>query len=318
MMYNQKLVTCLKSNGKILREFKDTVYVPFGSEYSILVKNLNSVRAIVHIEIDGKQVCEEGLVIDANKELEVERFITDLNKGNKFKFIERTGSVEQHRGVKMDDGLIRVSFQFEKVMNPIMWVAPAGHWEWKPNYYTTPTYAPPYNHPGWWTKVGTTTGSVYGNTTGTFADKVGTYTSNAENTTLGGNYDPNVANATDNLVNVCRDAIAKGTISAQGISGTSSLSASNAVGSTQAFVNNVGITVPGAVSNQKFTTVSSFPTESEKHVMVLRILGETEGGHFVKAPVTVKAKPKCETCGRTNKATAHFCINCGTALEIIK
>ena len=305
-MYNNKLVTCLKSNGKILREFKDTVYVPFGSEYSILVKNLNSVRAIVHIEIDGKQVCEEGLVIDANRELEVERFITDLNKGNKFKFIERTGSVEQHRGVKMDDGLIRVSFQFEKVMNPIMWVAPAGHWEWKRDYVPTqPTWISNTDNTLRW--YGNTAGT-YADTKGTYADTQGIYTANAANSTLGGNYDPNAVNAVmdSHMGSTCSDTV-------RGMS--CSLNAT--IGTTQSYVNDIGITVPGAVSNQKFTTVSSFPTESEKHVMVLRILGETEGGHFVKEAVTVKAKPKCITCGRTNKATAHFCINCGTSLQIV-
>ena len=41
MMYHKKLVASIRTNGKILREFKDTVYLPFGSEYSILLKNLN-------------------------------------------------------------------------------------------------------------------------------------------------------------------------------------------------------------------------------------------------------------------------------------
>ena len=53
MMYQSKLVASLKANNKILREFKDTVYVPFASEYSILIKNLNTVRALVNVFIDG-------------------------------------------------------------------------------------------------------------------------------------------------------------------------------------------------------------------------------------------------------------------------
>jgi tRNA(Ile2) C34 agmatinyltransferase TiaS len=46
--------------------------------------------------------------------------------------------------------------------------------------------------------------------------------------------------------------------------------------------------------------------------MVFKLLG----GEAVKEAVTVKAKPKCVTCGHTNKATAKFCNKCGTALEI--
>jgi hypothetical protein len=53
MMYSNKLVASIKSNGKILREFNDKVYVPFGTEYSILIKNLNTVRASVNIFVDG-------------------------------------------------------------------------------------------------------------------------------------------------------------------------------------------------------------------------------------------------------------------------
>ena len=43
-MYLNKVAVAIKSNGKVLREQGDNVYIPFGSEYSIQVKNLNSVR----------------------------------------------------------------------------------------------------------------------------------------------------------------------------------------------------------------------------------------------------------------------------------
>ena len=60
-MYQSKLVASLKANGKVLREFKDKVYVPFASEYSILLKNLNTVRAEVHVYIDGEDQTPDGL-----------------------------------------------------------------------------------------------------------------------------------------------------------------------------------------------------------------------------------------------------------------
>ena len=56
MMYGNKLAAAIKVNGKVLREFKDTVYIPFGAEYTILVKNLETKRAIVNIFIDGENV----------------------------------------------------------------------------------------------------------------------------------------------------------------------------------------------------------------------------------------------------------------------
>jgi tRNA(Ile2) C34 agmatinyltransferase TiaS len=50
--------------------------------------------------------------------------------------------------------------------------------------------------------------------------------------------------------------------------------------------------------------------------MVIKLLGELANNTPVLKPVTVKAKPKCVTCGHQNKATANFCNKCGTALEI--
>lgn len=130
MMYQNKLVGVIKANGKILRENKENIFMPFGQEYSILLKNLNSVRAQVRVEIDGQDATENvSLVIQPNSEIELKRFIKNGNmtEGNAFKFIERTGSIEQHRGTKIDDGLIRIEFQFEKP-----YVAPQVYYN---NYY---------------------------------------------------------------------------------------------------------------------------------------------------------------------------------------
>lgn len=115
-MYNQKLVASIKANRKILREFKDTVYVPFASEYSILLKNLNTVRAVVNVYIDGENQTPSGLVLNAGQEIDFERSLKNgsLTEGNKFKFIERTGAVEAHRGIKLEDGIVRIEYQFEK------------------------------------------------------------------------------------------------------------------------------------------------------------------------------------------------------------
>jgi hypothetical protein len=80
--------------------------------------------------------------------------------------------------------------------------------------------------------------------------------------------------------------------------------------------NDVGITVPGSKSTQKFQTTYMNALEPEKHTIVLKLLGETEDNKPVLKPVTTKHKPKCVTCGKQNKATAKFCTECGTALEI--
>ena len=257
-MYNSKLVASIKVGGKILREFKDTVYIPFGSEYSILLKNLNTVRAIVHVYIDGEDQVPGGLVLNAGQECDLERSIknNNLREGNRFKFIERTGAVEEHRGVKLEDGLVRIEYEFEKVyqrQDGIIWQVN--------DYQKGPVY----------------TNSVLRSTTGDVAWPAGTVTCSA---TLG-------------------------TVQ----------SANMQIGASALNVNETGITVPGSKSEQKFTTVSSFLTEGTKHSIVLKLLGKTENSP-VEKPVTVKHKPKCVTCGKQNKATAKFCSECGTALEI--
>ncbi len=119
MMYNQKLVASLKANGHILREFKDTVYVPFGSEYSILLKNLNTTRAMVNVYIDGTNIVEGGLVLNAGQEVDLERSIVNgnLTAGNRLKFIERTKSIEDGpRGIKLEDAVF-----FELYINSFYW-----------------------------------------------------------------------------------------------------------------------------------------------------------------------------------------------------
>ena len=122
-MYGNKLAAAIKVNGKVLREFKDTVHIPFGSEYAITIKNLHTTRAVVNVYIDGDNVVPGGLVLSAGQSIDLERSIknNNLTEGNRFKFIERTGAVEQHRGIGIEDGLVRVEYQFEQPPRPIVW-----------------------------------------------------------------------------------------------------------------------------------------------------------------------------------------------------
>lgn len=115
MMYSNNFAAAILCSGKVLREFGDTVYLPFGSEYKIRLKNLNSSRVKVKVEIDGECVTDGGLVVGAKQTLDLERFIRNgnLEQGNCFKFVERTAKIEDHRGIKVDDGIISISYEFE-------------------------------------------------------------------------------------------------------------------------------------------------------------------------------------------------------------
>lgn len=245
MMYTSKLAVAVKSGGKVLREFGDIVYVPFDSEYSILIKNLNNVRALVKITIDGENVTDDGVVVNANSHIDLERFLGDLSIGHRFKFIKRTSKIEQHRGIGVEDGLIRIEFQFEKPAQPINWTTEYQSFLKNANFRGANTrLKSPYAHDS--------------------------YSCVAQNAQL-----------------------------------------------LSAKVDDVGITVKGSISDQKFVTVHLGEMEKETHVMVIKLAGETAQGEHVKKPVTVKTKQTCETCGHNNKATSKYCTECGTSLCVL-
>lgn len=265
-MYSNKLAVAIKASGKVLREFDDQVFLPFGSEYSIFIKNKNSVRASVKVEIDGVDVTQGvSLVVDPNDEIELERFIRNGNlyKGNRFKFIERNSAVEKARGIKADDGLVRVEFQFERPQSRYL------------KGYPQPIYpnSIPWSPDPWAPVVG-----------------------------------PQWTSGPGDFINHV------GTSCAAGASGLSQ----NSLGirGSRGPQGDAGITAPGSISDQEFNTVSSFPLESTRHVIVMRLLGELQGKSVTNS-VTTRSRNACVTCGHLSKSNALFCSQCGTSLQII-
>ena len=115
MVYGHGLAVAVKVDGRVLREVGGDVFLPFGSEYYVTLKNLSGRRAVVHVDIDGQRMTDGGLVIDSGKSIDLERAIGgNLLEGRKFRFIEKTAEIEKHRGNRVDDGLVRVTYQFEQ------------------------------------------------------------------------------------------------------------------------------------------------------------------------------------------------------------
>ena len=121
MMYKKDFICVIKINdGKILREHNNIIHLPFGSEYNICLKNLRNEKALVSVEIDGADVLNGSkLIVNGNSTINLERFLEDLDKGNRFKFIEKTEKISEYRGDKVEDGIIRIEFQFEKPYVPV-------------------------------------------------------------------------------------------------------------------------------------------------------------------------------------------------------
>jgi hypothetical protein len=298
MMYSNKLVASLKANGKILREFKDTVYLPFGVEYSFLLKNLHTQRALVNIFIDGENIVEGGLVLDPNREVNLERYVKNgnLTEGNRFKFIERTQAVEDGpRGIKLEDGLIRIEFQYEQP-RPVINIADQF---WK--QYPPGVRGMSSEYPGIIDKFSAGDANTWLQASGA------TYSTNVGGQMRGVDFSSNgAATAQAASAQVDKYCADKGIIS----------ELHDGAATMDCAFNDVGITVPGSKSTQKFQTVTMGTMEAEKHSMVIKLLGETPDNKPVLKPVTVERKPECVTCGKKNKAHAKFCVECGTALEI--
>jgi len=122
MMHSNRFVSSIKVNGKVMREHKDTIYLPFDSNFSIFLKNLNSQKAKVFISIDDEDILDgDALLINPNSELELKRWMIkgDNTSGPKLKFIEKTDSIREIRDEKSMDGIIKITYQYEKPVKPI-------------------------------------------------------------------------------------------------------------------------------------------------------------------------------------------------------
>lgn len=248
MMYSNNFAAAILVNGKVLREFGDTVYLPFGSEYSIRLKNLNPSRAKVTIEIDGECVTDGSVVVGSFSTLDLERFIRNgnLDNGNRFKFIERSSKIEEHRGIKVEDGIVSLRYEFESSPVPLI------------------KLGEPYKYHD--------------------RDRMAIWGS---------------AQCNSVPVSLTQSAV----------------TAACAQVSPQ--LNDVGITVEGSLSSQKFSGTYWLGSDGKVNSMNIRLLGATTKESAISEPVTVKTKAKCKTCGKLNKATAKFCSDCGTSLQIV-
>ncbi len=301
-MYSEKLAVAIKHNGKILRENKDLVQLPFGSEFSVLVKNLNSRRVKFTLHIDGTDVLDgTEIIVNANSEVEMKRFIRNgnMNEGNAFKFIERTQAIEDGpRGIKIDDGVVKVTFWFEKEKPEVKTVIHNDIWWDRDAYYPRqPLGGPYYGSPYY----GITSSARIGSA------KLGSLS------TKGIARSGIASSAT--VQNGINQVFSSNTVFADAGSGAS-VETSITSASTSVPVNDAGITVPGSKVEQAFTTVYGFDSEVNSHVIILRLAGKV-GERVVVDPVTVQTKQKCTTCGKTNKMYNKFCSDCGTALILL-
>jgi hypothetical protein len=297
MMYNSKLVCAVKTGGKILREeLKDgnaIVTLPFGSEYSLLLKNLSGKRALVNIEIDGKKLAPRGFVLDKGQEYEIER-PTDSKR--KFKFIEKTEAISDHRGDRIDDSLIRLTWQFEQEATYTYYQV---NWSPPVRKRVKKRYPSPWG-PIWWYEEEIVEeevvpwGGVY-YSSGSTGYNVGTELGGIKIGASGSNIS-------------CSNTMGNATCSTSHTD-----TPSTPTGEVAKSASAPGITVEGSKSKQRFGEAHMGVLESEIHSMVIQLRGFM-GSNPVEKPVTVSSKLYCYSCGKSFKSKFKFCPDDGTAL----
>jgi len=291
MVYAKKLVAVVKIGGRILREFnyesisdqatESSILLPFGSEYSLMLKNLESRPARLRVWIDGEDVLDGNtIIVHPGTTTELDGF---MNRGgkvtNRFKFIQKTKQIMEYRGDKIDDGLIRIECQYQKPKPVHVDIYEHHHhnhhhqdywnfpWRW-----TYPVYPPYPLYP-----------TVTWGGTHNISGASGVQVSNSMNaTTL----------KTDQYTNTCSV-------------------------DTDMFVPNhdEGITVKGSETVQQFSPGYIGPLEENSHIIIIRLKGTSKiSGDTITAPVTVKTKTRCTTCGTMVESGNKYCPNCGTCV----
>jgi len=300
-VYKQNLVVVIKVNGKILREDGDIVRLPFNNTYSILIKNLNSVKALVSVSIDGKDILNGNqLIVNPNSDVELERFVDDLNRGNKFLFIQKSKEIAEHRGDFIDDGCIRVEYSFEAQPEIQHHINHIYHDQYHyNNYWYYPNIYP-------WTNYPTVTYS-----------SGGTYCS--DNVNSGCNDLNDLVLRFCNVQNVqsvqqdTQKQINTNFVSAQGCNFSTSDVTLDSIDSF-APKSEEGVTVKGSVSDQKFQIGSIGKLEDQKHVIILRLVGYKTNNEVITKPITVNERLICSSCGTSNVSINQYCRKCGTFL----
>jgi hypothetical protein len=297
MTFKDNFVVEVKCNGKILRPRDGAVYLPFGSEYSIFLKNLNSRKASVKISVDGQDALDySSLILEPNSSTELEGFLSGTVARNKFKFIKKTKEVQDHRGDKVDDGMIRVEFAFEKPKPETRQIITEKH-EHHHHHYD-------YYH--WWPRwttfrsfdSGDIVGSSGDSSKGSSGDSV-TYTSSMDSNIQMSNTGGAGGQQLSGEVRACFSNVVQDSLGVESLGQP---------------LDDEGITVKGSECHQQFRYGSIGELE-QSQVIVISLKGFGETGTTIEKPITVKDKLTCSSCGTKSKSSYKFCPNCGTFLE---
>jgi len=290
MTYKDQFVVEVKADGQILRVRDGAVYLPFGCEYSILLKNLNSRKASVKISIDSEDVLDgHSLILDPLVTHELQGFLRGTTAKNRFRFIQKTKEIQEHRGDKMGDGLVRIEFAFEKprpqtIVKKIIKEVEEHHHHYDHHHhdYWHPKRYHWYEGDGW------------------------TYTSG---NTSDGSEEPVQAYNTSCGMSRGMKGMASSDITCDSLGVQASFSEQNIPDVDE------GITVKGNEMHEQYNYGMIGVLEQSSVIVIILKGMQRSSGVVIQEPITVKTKCECVTCGTKSKYSVKFCCNCGTCLE---
>ena len=109
-MYKNKIVCALKHNNSTFVENKDTVFLPFNSDYSIYLKNMSDATAFITIHVNGRNISPGKKIRLCSKCYGTVSKFQDTN--HIFSFKEKTKELQEVRPSQDEDGLIRIKVEF--------------------------------------------------------------------------------------------------------------------------------------------------------------------------------------------------------------
>ena len=109
-MYKSGYVVSVRQGSQTIKEDQSgKVELPFNEEYEVRLRNKNGKDCIAFVYIDGKVVVKDGLIVRAHSFIDLERYVENLDKGNRFKFVSIKDSRVSDK-TEPDNGIIEVRF----------------------------------------------------------------------------------------------------------------------------------------------------------------------------------------------------------------
>lgn len=281
-MYKSGYVVSVRQGSQTLEDQSGKVILPFNEEYELRLRNKNGKDCVAFIYIDGKVVVKNGLILPAHSFIDLERYVEDLNKGSRFKFVPISDRRVEDKS-EPENGIIEVRFHEEKErIQPASVIHHFEHhhchssycWSCRRMHCSCCPCTRWYKFNEWHDSP------VYG-------EKV-SYSASCDSGALS--------------INNASNAFLGATTTGFASSGSIPTSANANVNLCSA-----GATVEGSTSHQRFGERSMDYQSDAKAIIILKLVGEHVPGR------EKKEKGFCPECGAAR--TGKFCSSCGEKLQ---